>query len=363
MPQPSKVQLVLVETVAAAVLGGYAINRVCFIAGVSVGTVLLLLAVVPWRRRWLYQVGLSWFGLMRRRRAAARRPGLAGLLGDHHVEAVTGGRRGSELGVVRSGTTWSLPLVLGLDGVFNDDSGVPVDLLVGLLQIEDVPLSSVRLLTLATPAHVAANAPAGPAPPMTQLAARYCLLTLDTRRAAESIASRGGTTAAIHQILRRCAVHTEQVLATAGVTVRRLDATAVSNLFGTLMGPSSPQVGRRAQQTVESWADVRVGGTWSTVFAVSGAGSDVPSRVLRLAEAAPTPVVATSLLLQPDAGRGRAAATMLVRITAPDNAPPSDAFRSLTLLARAYDLVMQRVDGEQGHLLRATTPLGVGEPA
>ncbi|MGI8679364.1 MAG: type VII secretion protein EccE [Jatrophihabitans sp.] len=361
MPQPTPTQLVLIEVAGAAVLGGYAINRACFVAGIVVGVMALAGAVVPLHRRWLYQVQGSWLGLMRRRRAAAHRPGFAGLLGDYQVESVAGGRRGSNLGVIRSGTTWSLPLVLGLEGVFNDDAAVPVDLLAGLLRIEDVPLSSVRLITVTTPAHAMAQAPDGPAAPMTQLAARYCLLTLDTRRTAETIGARGGTQAAIHQILRRCAVHTEQVLATAGVTVRRLDENAAASLFATFMGPSSPASGRRGQQTAETWGDVRVGGTWSTVFAVTGSGADVTDRVLRLAAAAPTPVVTTSLMLQPTARSPHFEATMLVRISAPDLAPPQDAFRSLALLAQAYDLVMQRLDGEQGQLLRATTPLGVGE--
>lgn len=361
VPQPTPTQLVLLEVAGAAALGGYAINRVCFIAGVAIGVVVFAMALIPLRRRWLYQVAMSWLGLIRRRRVASRRPGFAGLLGDYQVESVPGGRRGGNIGVIRSSTTWCLPLVLGLEGVFNDDAAVPVDLLAGLLRIEDVPLSSVRLVTVTTPAHAVAGAPSGPAAPMTQLAARYCLLTLDTRRAAATIEARGGTEGAIHQILRRFAVHTEQMLATAGVTVRRLDENAAAGLFATFMGPSSPPSGRRGRQTAETWEDVRVGGTWSTVFAVTGPGADVTDRVLRLAAAAPTPVVTTSLVLQPTARSSKVQATMLVRISAPDSSPPQDAFRSLALLARAYDLVMQRLDGEQGQLLRATTPLGIGE--
>ncbi|SHG69693.1 type VII secretion protein EccE [Jatrophihabitans endophyticus] len=367
MPPPTKAQLVLVELAAAAVLGGYAIGAVCYAVGIGVAVVLLPLALVPRRRRWLYQLAASRWGLARRRRvirsaAAAGAPGLAGLLGDYRVEAVDGGRRGGTLGVVRAGTTWSLPLVLDLDDVVNDDAAVPVDLLVGLLHVEDVPLSSVRLFTLTTPAGRAAHAPAGPAAPMTQLAARYCLLTLDTRRAADAVAARGGTAAATAQVMRRCAVHAEQVLATAGLRVRRLDENAVAALFATWLGPTSGSPGRRGQRTVEAWSDVQVAGTWSTVFAVTGRGPDVVSRATRLAAAAPTPVAATCLLLQP-APRDAVAATMLVRISAPDTAPTRDAYASLALLAQAYDLELQRADGEQAALLRATTPIGVGEPA
>jgi type VII secretion protein EccE len=361
VPQLTRAQLVLLELAAAAVLGGFALDGVWRIVGSAVAVVVLLLAVVPVRRRWLYQLVVSWGGLVRRRRRASGRPGLAGVLGEYQIESVSGGNRGGSFAVVRSGTTWSLPLVLGLESVVNDDAAVPIHLLTGLLQVEDVPLSSVRLLTLTTPAQVAAQAPPGPAAPLTQLAARYCLLTLDTRRAAEAIAARGGTKAAAHQILRRCAVHAEQVLATADLAVRRLDEQAVASLFATWMGPANPATGRRGNQTVESWRDVRVAGTWSTVFAVTGTGHDVADRVARLAAAAPTPVVATSLLLQPGGNRGQVEATMLVRLSAPDSVRHEGAANSLVLLARAFDLVLQRPDGEQGQLLRATTPVGVGE--
>lgn len=361
MPQPVVSQLVLIEVAGAAVLGGYAINTWCYVTGAVVAAVLLIMALVPYRRRWLFQVLASRCGLLTRRSHDATRSGLAGLFGDYTVEAVDGRRGGGSLGVVRSGTSWSLPLELSLDGVFNDDAAVPVGLLAGLLRIEDVALSSVRLFTLTTTAVTSAHAPAGPAAPMTQFAARYCLLTLDTRRSAEAIAARGGSVASIHQIMRRSAVHAEQVLATAGLSVRRLDADAVAGLFGTWMGPAAPVPGRRGHSTSETWADVRVGGTWSTVFAVSGAGSDLVDRVNRLAAVAPTPVVATSLVLEPGRRSAAVDATLLMRMSAPDSIAPRDAFDSLALLARAYDLVLQRVDGEQAHLLRATTPLGVGE--
>lgn len=362
MPGPTKTQFVLVEVAAAAVLGGYAINPVCYFVGIGVAVVLLVLALVPLDRRWLYQVLGSRWALLRRGRAARRggRQGLAGLLGDYTIERIEGRRGGSDVAVVRSGSTWTLPLVLTLDGVVNDDAAVPLDLLAGLLTVEGVPMSSVRLFTLSTPATTVSQAPAGPGSPLPRLVARYCLLTLDTRRAASAITERGATEAAIGQIMRRCAVHTEQVMATADVGVRRLDEAGVAALFGTWMGPVAPRSGHRAATSEETRRDVRVDGTWSTVFAVSGSGPDVASRVARLAAAAPTPVVATCLVLRP-AARGGVAASMLVRMSAPDDRPPLDAYNSLSVLAPAYDLVMQRADGEQAPLLLATTPLGVGE--
>jgi type VII secretion protein EccE len=381
VPRPTKAQLVLVELAAAAVLGGRALDTgwltgAWSIAGAAIGVVLLLLAIVPVSGRWLYQLIRSTVGMRGRRRRAARGPGLVGLFGDYEIESVpAAGRRGRTLGVVRSGTTWSLPLVLTLDAVFNDDAAVPVELLADLLHVEDVPFSSVRLFTLVAPAQTPPNAPAGPVPPLVPLAARYCLITLDTRRAADAIAARGGTSAAVHQILRRCAVHAEQVLATAGVTVRRLDENAVASLFATWLGPVSDDRSRDGEHAVESLRDVLVDGTWSTMFAVSGDGEDLADRVTRLAAAAPTPVAATALVLTPtghggDTGGGNGGgngargveATMLLRLSAPAGAAREGAAESLRLLAQAYGLRMQRISGEQGSMLRATTPLGVGEP-
>ncbi len=365
MAQPTLAQLVLVELAAAAAAGGIALaggrRGAWFVAGVAVGALVLIPAIVPLRGRWLYQLAQSWAGLRLRRRRIAAGSGLAGLLGDYRVESVAAGSRGGVIGVVRSGTTWSLPLALGLDSVFNDDVPVPLRLLTDLLRVEDVALSSVRLFTLVAPAQTSARAPAGPGAPATPLAARYCLITLDSRRAADAIAARGGGTLAVHQILRRSAVHAEQVLATAGLTVHRLDENAVASLFATWMGPAATPT-QGGDQPEESWTGVRVAGTWSTVFAVTGAGDDVVDRVSRLAALAPTPVVGTSLVLQPVGPRGRIEATMLVRLSASASGPRADALSALGLLAQAFDLDLKRVDGEQATLLRATTPLGVGEP-
>lgn len=364
MPQPTIAQVVLVEVAGAAVCGGlYFKDRWTpwFDVGCAVAAVVVLLAIVPLRGRWLYQVSLAWSGFVLRRRSTNDADGLSKFLGRYSVESVPGGAGHSPIGVVRSGTTWCLPLVLGLDGLLNDDAAVPMDTLAELLQIEDIPLSSVRLLTLTAPPRVPSQAPQGPGAPLVSMAARYLLLTLDSRRAAEAIAARGGTEEAVEQMLRRCAVHAEEALAAVRVGVRRLNSNGVEALFATWLGPAS-RSGHRAHSAVETWGDVCVAGTWSTVLAVAGEGNDVPDRVARLAAAAPTPLVATVLVLRPG-DSGAPQTTMLVRFSAPDSGPPPDAARALGLLAQAYDLSVERLGGEQGAFLRATTPVGAGEPA
>ena len=362
MPRPTQVQLVALEVAAAVVLGGLALHGRWAVAGIAVGVVVVLCAALPVEGRWLHQVVLSWFGMRRRRRRLARSLGLAGLVGEYAIELVPGGSAGVPIGVIRHGSTWSIPLVLGLDDVFNDDRPIPLALLTELLRAEDIPLSSVRLLTITTPARVPSGAPAGPFPPLDQLAARYCLLTLDSRSAGDAIAARGGSEAAVAQILRRATVHAEQVLAGAGISTARLDEPGVAGLFTAWLGPVSPATGRRAHQGAESWRDVRVAGTWSTVAAVAGRGADVADRVARLAAAAPTPIAATTLVLRP-VRAGSSSATMLLRLSAPDTAPHRDAMGALALLAHAYDLDLQRMGGEQGALLAATTPVGLGDAA
>ncbi|WP_375500225.1 type VII secretion protein EccE [uncultured Jatrophihabitans sp.] len=377
MPRFAFAQLALLELAAAAALGGLAYGGVGRIVGPAVGTVVLLAAIVPVQRRWLYQAGASWLGLIRRRRRLGRRAGLEALFGEHTVVTVPGGSSGGDLAAVRAGTTWCLPLVLGLDGVFNDDPPVPIRLLAELMQVEDVPLSSVRLFTLTTPAQVPPQAPAGPERALCPIAARYCLITLDTRRASEAIAARGGGENAVNQILRRCAVQAEQTLSTAGVTVHRLQEPAVRNLFATWLGPAGVSGGRRSDRAGESWGDVRVAGTRSVSFAIGGTGADVPERVARLAAAAPTAVVGSALLLRRRSGRDRIQVTtgarrvqvadletaIIVRFSVPDSAADADAGQAMMLLARAYDLVVQRSGGEQGALLQATVPVGMGEAA
>jgi type VII secretion protein EccE len=359
VPHLTRAQLVLLELAAAAVVGGIALGHSWRWVGVVVGAVLLALAVVPVHRRWLYQLGLSWFSMVRRRQRV-RGPGLQSLLGGYRVVTVPPGSQGDPFGVVRSGTTWSLPLELTLDGIYNDDAPVPVDQLAALLRVEDVPMATVRLLTVFSPAHLVAGAPTGPVAPPARVASRYCVLTMDTSLAADAVADRGGTEAALHQILRRCALRGEQILAAVGVPVRRLDERAVTALFATCIGPAGLRPDGSLPPTAESWSGIRVAGTWSTTYAVSGSGGDVPDALARVAAVAATPVAVSTLMLQSVGPRAELTATLLMRLSGPGPTPDAGALSATLERAQAAGLVMQRLDGEQGRLLRATTPVGVG---
>jgi type VII secretion protein EccE len=361
MPRVTVAQLVLVELALAAGAAGYAARQAWLPAGLAAGVVLLALAVVPVRRRWAYQVVLSYVA-MRRRRRAVRGPGLQTLLGGYRVTTVPAGRQGSSFGAVTVGDTWTVPLEIALDRVLNDDHAVPVDQLVRLLRVEDVPLGSVRLITVLSPAAVASGAAAPPVPPPPRTAARYCLLTLDLATASAAVATRGGTQAAVAQILRRSALVAEQVLAANGLAVRRLDETAVTALFPVLFGPAEPGPGGSLPPTVEKWRAIRVAGTWSISYAVAAADEGVLDRLALVAPGLPASVVVTSLVLSP-APRGGVNLLILLRVTGPGSGPDPELGAELERRAREVDIVVQRLDGEHGALLRATTPVGLASAA
>jgi type VII secretion protein EccE len=355
VPLLTRAQLVLLELAAAAVAIGLAVGGMWRWPAVAVALLLLALAVVAIQRRWLYQLALSWLSMVRRRQQV-RGPGLQSLLGGYLVVTVPAGSQGSAFGVVRAGTTWSLPLQLTYGAGDDPDAPVPVDQLAALLRVEDVPMASVRLLTVfsSRPAELGS----GLTP--TRLMSRYCVLTMDTTLAADAVAARGGTEAALQQILRRCALRCEQIMATLGIDVRRLDEREVAELFAACVGVPGSSEGP-LPRTVESWTDVRVSGTWSTSFLVTGsrATSDVAPAVARVAAEAATPVAVSTLLVRTVGPRAELNRTLLLRLSGPGSTDTAAVSATLAR-ARAGGLVLKRMDGEQGRLLRASTPVGVG---
>lgn len=350
LPRVTVLQVVLLELAAAAAAGGVANKGGWLIAGLAVAALLCVLAAVPIGGRWAYQLALSYVAMVRRRRLV-RGPGLQSLLGGYQVTTVPAGRQGMTFGAVAAGHTWTVPIEVALDRVLNDDLPVPVDQLATLLRVEDVPMASVRLVTMVSPARHGSAIP--------PVVARYVLVTLDLAIASAAVAARGGTDAAVAQILRRCALRAEEILAANGLSVRRLDEAGVVALFASLAGPSSVAAGGPLPPTIETWRDIRVGGTWSMSFGVRGGGADLADRVFSLASTAPGPVAVTSLVLR-RGGRASVAANLLVRVSGPGQDPDRSVATTLADRARELGLALQRLDGEQGTLLRATTPVGLG---
>ena len=338
-PRFGLAQLVLLQVAAAAVLCGLAARHGWQVAGIAVAALLILVSVVRVQRRFTGLESLAWPYQV--------------------VDVASSG--GTPIAVIRGGTTWALPLELRQDSVFNDDAGVPLGGLTSLLKIEDVSMASVRLLSLVTPAVVPAGAPAGPTPLLARGASRHCILTLDTMLAAGALADRGGSDAAIMQILRRCAMRAQEVLGTGRVSLHTLDEAAVQRLLDSCLGPPGRLARPADAATAESATGIRIGGTYSTTVVVSGPASTALGRLTDLLPHLPGRVAATALVLMPDRRRGGARSTLLVRVSAPaDRSTGNPGTRLRKMLSRA-GLPVQRVDGEQAGLLRASTPLGLTE--
>lgn len=366
LPRFTLTQLVLLEIAAAAAACGIAAKGGWVIVGVAVAALFVVLGVVPVRRRWLYQVLGSRLRLTARRRGQRRFTGLASLAGPYRVVDVAPSGA-TPIAVVQAGTTWALPLELHQDSVFNDDIAVPLDGFTSLLTIEDVELASVRLLNIVTPAVVPSSAPAVPLPLLPRGATRFCVLTLDTIRAASALADRGGSDAAIAQILRRCAMRAEEVLGSARLRVQPLDEPAAHRVLDNCLGPAArPGNSARsgnvaAAATAESGGAIRIGGTYSTTVAIGGSAGAALTKLTEIAPYLPGRVAATTLVITRDRHHGATVANLLVRVSAPAEGSVGDLGHRLRKVLGDAGLSVQRLTGEQGELLRATTPLGLSD--
>lgn len=349
----------LLEIAAAAVVTGLALRRAWLPAGIAIGVVFAVLALGRLQHRWVHHLIASWFGMQLRRRRL-RGPGVASLSGGYDVVTVPSGSRGIALGAVRDRTTWTVPLELPLLGVLNDDPPVPVEALTGLLTIEDVPLSAVRLLTMTTPASPPPDGPHGPLQPLSRLAARYLLLTLDTVLAAEVITDRGGSEAAVHQILRRCVARAEEVFAAAGIPVRHLGEAKLTGIAAHCLGPLQPGADGSVPAAQEKLRQVTIADTESMTITVEG--PDAAAKLDQLTGLLPVPIVATAVVARPGTARS-ADVSLLVRVSGKSWQVRAATGRSLDSGAAALGLTLRRGAGEQVPLLRATTPFGVERAA
>ncbi len=354
-----RVQWVMLEGAAAlAVLGSVSgIAGRC--AAWAAAALLLVLAVVPVGGRWLYAVVLSAVGLTRRRRASGRWGGLEGVLGRYEVTSVAG-LGDTRIGAIRVGTAWTIALEVMTDDLFNGDAAVSVADLEAMLEIEDVPLAAVRLLTGIAPARPGVGA--SPAAPLLGRAtARHCLLTVDTRLAAAALAARGGSQAAIEQVLRRCALRAEEVLRQSGVSVRALDAAALQRLVDGCLGPEARLQDPAAPppRTEEQWNAVLVGGTCSTTMAAVGGVSQVCRALAEIGPYLPGALCASVLVVQRPPLQATTVSSYL-RASSPagDGVGGGALQAALRAAASVVGLELISVGGDQAAAFGLTTPLG-----
>ncbi len=348
--RPALAQLLIAELGLGAIAAGLALIAatdgaaplIGAIALLALGAVLVLGAVVRFQGRWLYQHAIA---RARLRRGAARRRGpdaaagpLSELSGGYVVEAIPGPRQ-STLGAVRCGTTWTVALEIAADDLLGDDPPVPLRDLPSLLRIEDVPLAQVRLLTFAAPA------PDGGAVPRT--AARLCLLSVDTRAAAEALTARGGSRAALAQILRRCVLRAEELLAAHGVTTRPVDPAAMTRALDVCLGALAPDA--RPQ---EHWSHVSFGAAQSVSVALGGDAARGLAVADHLLAALPGPLAASAVVVAPS-GAGPVT-TLVVRGGGPDAAAIA---RRVRPAAQQGGLRVDELHGRQRDALLLTVPL------
>jgi type VII secretion protein EccE len=352
VPRLTRMQLVLLELAAAAVVGGLAGRGAWEPAGIAAGALLAVLVVVPVHGRWSHQLLTSWLRL-----AGRRLRGYASLFDFHVVMVPAGSSLRTETAAIRAGATWSLPLEIVAGGAFDSDTDALVGLLKRLLDVEDVPLASVRLLTVTTAAGGPAYGAGDQVTPTARVAARYCVLTLDATTAADAVTARGGTEAGVHNILRRCVLRAEHTLSASGASVRRLDAPELTGLLNSFVVPETPP-GAPPPDVSESWSDMRIAGAWSTTYAVGSDGPGVLNRLAQLAGGVGLPVVTTAVLVTRSV-RSDPALRVLLRLSGAAGTVDAGAAARIAVYARSLGLDLRRMDGEQAVLLRATTPLGV----
>lgn len=326
---------------------------------IGLGAVLVLVSVIRVQGRWLYQHLIAWRRLRRgarRMRVAPADPAapapaaLFTLAGGYSIETIPGPRQ-SSLGAVSCGGTWTVGLEILSDDLLNDDLAVPLRDLPSLLSIEGVPLAHVRLLSFAAPAPTSAS----DEPELPRSAARVLLLCVDTRAAADALSARGGSMAALAQVLRRCVLRAEEMLATHGLATRPVDAPAMTRLLDASLGLAPAAAG--AVQPQERWAHVSLGEARSIALALGGDAERGLAVADELLGALPGSIAASALVVAPSTG-GPVTTLVLRASTVP--AGPVDIAARVEGAARRSGLRVDTLRGRQRDALLLTVPLAVG---
>lgn len=333
---------------------------------IGLGAALVLFSLIRVQGRWLYQHLVAWRRLRRaarRMRAAPADPAapapapLVALTGGYSVETIPGPRQ-SSLGAVSCGGTWTVGLEILSDDLLNDDLPVPLRDLPSLLSIEGVPLAQVRLLTFAAPASGSAAPASGTSsaePGLPRSAARVLLLCLDTRSAADALGARGGSMAALAQVLRRCVLRAEEMLATHGLTTRPIDAPSMTRLLDASLGLAPAAAG--AMRPQERWAHVALGEARSIAVALGGDAEHGLAVADELLGALPGSMAASALVVA-DSAAGPVTTLVVRASTVP--AGPVDIAARVEGAARRSGLRVDTLVGRQRDGLLLTVPLAVG---
>ncbi|UYQ64748.1 type VII secretion protein EccE [Streptomyces peucetius] len=384
-------QLVLVEGGLALAAVGVALGGLWLIPTCSVGSVLVLLAVI--RRRghalpdWLATV----VALRSRRRASAPSAADVDASLAPVVEAVPGirpfpyvDRERRTVGMLGDGTFLTAVVRVEASGAaLRPASGaraLSLSLLGDALEVDDIVLESAQLVqqVRSAPApHLPQQAVArlsyaplqertgAPALRMTWVAVK-----LDPELCREAVEARGGGIAGAQRCLVRMADHVASRITGAGFQAVVLDQEELNSTMATATcasprlsarpgGPDTAQQ-RRTAETARVW---RCDDRWHTTYAVGrwpdlGRGATPLPKLVSLLTAAPAYATTFSLTVRRGTRQGTIDVGGHVRVTGGSDTELVGVRRVLEQAARSAKVGLVRLDREQLPGVLATLPLG-----
>ncbi|MET7618792.1 type VII secretion protein EccE [Streptomyces sp. NPDC005408] len=384
-------QLVLVELALALTAVGVALGGLWLVPTVTVASALVLLAVIR-RRGHALQDWLSTALALRARRrtgglpAGEVDPSLAPV-----VESVPGfrpftyvDRDRRTVGMLGDGTFLTAVVRVeasgdGLRPAFGARA-LPLSLLGGALEVDDIVLESVQLVqqVRSAPApHLPQQSVArlsyaplqertgAPALRMTWVAVK-----LDPEMCREAVEARGGGIEGAQRCLVRVADHVASRITGAGFRAVVLDQEDLNTTVAT-SACASPRLSARAsrpdaapqRRTAETARVWRCDDRWHTTYAVGrwpelGRGASPLPKVVSLLTSAPAYATTFSLTLRRGSHQGSMTVGGHVRITGGSDTELVGVRRALERAARAAKVGLVRLDREQLPGVLATLPLG-----
>ncbi|MCX4513640.1 type VII secretion protein EccE [Streptomyces sp. NBC_01619] len=384
-------QLMLVELALALVVVGAALGGLWLVPAVVVASVLVLLAVLRRRGHALQDWLATALGLRARRRAAEPSPAdldpsLAPL-----VEAMPGlrphtyvDRDRRTVGMLGDGTFLTAVVRVEASGSALRPAfgarALPLSLLGGALQVDDITLESVQLVqqVRSAPApHLPQQSVArlsyaplqertgAPALRMTWVAVK-----LDPELCREAVEARGGGAEGAQRCLVRVADHVASRITGAGFQAVVLDQEELNSTMATaacaspraaaLAGRPGATAQRRTTETSRVW---RCDDRWHTTYAVGrwpelGRGAQPLPKLVSTLTSAPAYATTFSLTLRRGAHKGAMTVGGHVRITGGSDTELVGVRRVLEQAARTAKVGLQRLDREQLPGALATMPLG-----
>ena len=371
-------QLVTCQLAVGAALLSYMVFAPAVVLTAPLALVVLVLTLVRRRRRYLYE----WLGVRmayRRRRRSARRyraedprielvreisPTLA-------VQEVTN-RSGSQLGAVGDGQAWCALLEVdpagGAGGIVEPGDGpqIPYGLLVDSLEMRDIRLASIQVLTHTVPVYAGGSDVAfvrsyqglanGSAPPRRTT---WIVLRLDPALCPEEVALRGGGDSGARRALLTSASRLAVGLRAAGVPVRMLDAHDALAAVVTCTGANPWQQRGQGLRTAEHWKTWTCDGVENATFWVrrwpKPPRSSARDLFGRLTSA--SGVTSTVSLVFTGNDGGEVSFHGLIRVA---GSAADHLTTWMDKLASGVGADLERLDGQQGPGVIATLPLGGG---